>query len=99
MHRPVQLAINWEVRSLVGIVLRKRFVDVNAKTGLLSRMHESILKRVGMRKDIVCLFGVRHIFLYAEIVDAEVKMKCGGHAHGTKIGGPVTARTYLVELG
>src|ERR1700687_6203242 len=62
-------------------------------------MHHSVGKSIGVREDAIGFRGVVHVFLNAEIVDAEIEMQSGGHADGAHIGGAVTAGADQVNLG
>ena len=62
-------------------------------------MHEAVLERVGMRKHAIGLFGVPHVFLDAEVVDAEVEMQRRRHADRTQVGGAMRSGAHLVQLG
>src|SRR5262245_10156339 len=52
-----------------------------------------------MRKHAVGLFGVPHVFLDAEVVDAEIEVECGGHRHRTEIRRTVRTGPHVMQLG
>ena len=51
-----------------------------------------------MRKDAVRLLGVRHQLLDAEVVDGEVEVQRGRHAHRAEVGGAVAAGAHVMQL-
>ena len=85
MHRPIELAIDRQVRAPIGMLGRQGFIKIDAKAGRVARMHHSARKTVGMGKDAVRLFCVVHIFLNPKIMDAQIKMQRCGHTHRTHI--------------
>src|ERR1700730_14257075 len=99
MHCAVEFAIDGQVRAAIRIVGCELFVDVHAEAGRVAGIHHSVGKGVGVREDAIGFGGVVHVFLNAEIVDAEIEMQSGGHADGTHVGGGVPAGADLVHLG
>src|SRR5215467_4887413 len=83
MHRPIEFAIHRQVRSLIGELRRQILVDFNPQPRLVSWMHPSVLKVVGMEKDFVGLRSVPHVLLDTEVVHAQIEMQGGGHAYWT----------------
>ena len=83
---------------MIGVLGRKGFINIHAKTGGIARVHHSTGKAIGMRKDTVGLIRMAHIFLDAKIVDAQIKMQRGSHAHGTQIGRAMRSRPDLIKL-
>src|SRR4029077_5925624 len=98
VHGAVELAIDGQVRAAIRIVGCELLVDVHAEAGGIAGMHHSVGKGVGMREDAIGFGGVVHIFLNAEIMDAEIEMKRSGHAYGAHIGVPMTDEEILVQL-
>src|SRR5467141_2089582 len=99
VHGAVELAIDGQVRAAVRIVSCELLIDVHTEAGGVAGMHHSVGKGIGMREDAIGFGGVVHVFLDAEIVDAEIEMEGGGHADRAHIGGAVTAGADLVQLG
>ncbi len=98
VNSPVQFAVDWQIRSLVGVPRRARLIDVNAQSRRLAGIHEAILERIGVRKDGVGFRRVTHILLNSKIVNAEIKMQRRRHAHRAEIGGAVRSRADVVHL-
>jgi len=61
-------------------------------------MHHSVGKTVGVRKHAVRFRGVAHVFLNAEIGDAEIEMQSGGSADGAHVRGAVAAGADLIDF-
>src|SRR5260370_36307307 len=99
VHGAVELAIDGQVRAAVRIIRCELLVDVHAEAGGVAGMHHFVGESVGVRKDAIGFGGVVHVFLNAEIVNAEIEMQSGGHAYGAHIGGAVTTGADLVQLG
>src|SRR6266853_556021 len=74
MKCSIDLAIHRQIRTLVRKPAGQRLVDVDAKTRFVPGMHDAVLERVRVRKHSVGLFGVAHIFLNAEVVDAQIEV-------------------------
>ena len=99
MHCPVELAIDRKVRAAVRIVGCEPLVDVYAKAGSVAGVHHSVGEGVGVGEDAIGFGGVVHVFLNAEIVNAEIEMQSGGHADGAHVSRAVTAGADLVYFG
>src|SRR5215831_3183248 len=98
MHRPIELAVDRQVGPAIRMPGRQLFVDINSQAGLLAGMHPAILKRIRVRKNFVGLSRVSHVFLYTEVVDAQIKVKRGGHAYRAQVCRAVASGTYLINL-
>src|SRR6266511_259416 len=99
VNRPVSQSIHRQVCSLIRKRLSQLLVDVHTEARGIARIHCAVLERVRMREHTIRLFGVAHVFLNAEVVDAEIEMKRGGHADRTQIRRAVCARLDLIHLG
>src|ERR1700676_1399324 len=62
-------------------------------------MHHSVGERVGVREYAIGFGGVVHVFLNAEIGNAEIEMQSGGHAHGAHIRSAVASGTDVIYVG
>ncbi len=60
-------------------------------------MHIAGLEAIAVGEDLLCERTVRHVLLYAEIVDGKTKMERGSHGYRPEIGGTVTAGTDVIE--
>src|SRR5229473_3103480 len=98
VHSAIELAIDGQVGAAVRIGGGELLIDIDAEAGSVARVHHPVGKSVGVRKDAIGFVGVAHVFLNAEIVDAEIEMKGGGHADGTHVGGAVTASADVVKI-
>src|SRR5829696_7912717 len=85
VHRSVQPAVHWQVGTHVRMLRGERLVDIHAQPRCIARMHEPALESVCVRKHAVSLGVVRHVFLDAEVVDAQAEVQGGRHADGTQI--------------
>ena len=74
VHSSIQLAIDWQVGSLIGILRHQRFLDVHAEASRFSRMHNSVFEGVRMRKNFISFRSMPHIFLNPEIVDTQIEV-------------------------
>ena len=62
-------------------------------------MHESVSEGVGMREDAVSFRRVRHVFLNAEIVHAQIEMQRGAHTHRAQVCRAVRPGPHLINFG
>jgi len=83
MHCSIQLAVHRQICPLIWIFRRQLFVDVHTNPGRISGMHRSIFERIRMREHLIGFRRVRHVFLNAEVMDAEIEVQRRTHAHGT----------------
>jgi tetratricopeptide (TPR) repeat protein len=63
-----------------GTVEASASVDVDAKSRRVPRVHDAVGELVGVREHAIGVRGVRHVFLNAEIVDADVEVQRRRHA-------------------
>src|SRR5690348_6842629 len=63
VHRPVELPVNRQIRPLVGILRRQRFIKINSQSRRIPRMHHPVRKTVLVRENAVRLIRMPHIFL------------------------------------
>src|SRR5258708_1477710 len=96
VHGSIELAVHGEVGPLIRELCCEGFVHIDSQTGLFSGVHPSILEIIGVRKDLVCFRCVAHVFLDAEIMNAQVEMQRGRHAHGAQVGGAMRAGQHLI---
>ena len=61
-------------------------------------MHVAIFESVGVWKDGIGFRCVRHVFLDTKVVNAEIEMKCSGHADGAQVGGAVWTHADVIEF-
>ena len=98
VHRAVELAVDRQIGPCVGILRRKSFINIHAETWRVTGMHQSIRKAVRMRENSVGFFKVVHVFLNAEIVNAQIEMQRGRHAYWTHVGGAVAPRSHVIKF-
>jgi hypothetical protein len=70
VHGAIKFAVYEQVGALVRPFCRERFIEVDAEPRRLPRMHQTIFKTVGVRKNLIRLRSVPHIFLDAKIMNA-----------------------------
>ena len=99
VNRPVHRSIHRQIRAVVRVPARERFVDVDAKARRIAWVHDAVLEPITMRKHAIGLVRMPHVFLDAEIVDAQVEMERRRHADGAQIGRTVRSGFHLVHLG
>src|SRR5882724_7542247 len=99
VHGAVEFAIDGQVCAAVGVGGGDLLVDIDAEAGGVAGVHHSVGESVGVGKDAIGFVSVAHVFLDAEIVDAEIEVESGGHADRAHIGGAVTAGADVVEVG
>src|SRR5262249_55109610 len=98
MHGSVLLAVDRQVSAMIWILRGKSFIDLNPDAGFFTRVHVAIPEKISMWEDLVGFLGVMHVFLNAEVVDAEVKMQRRAHAHGAQVRCAVRTGTHLIKL-
>src|SRR5260370_3293818 len=97
MHRAVEFAIDGEIGPAIGGFERQSFIKIDAETRCIARVHQALGKSVEMREYAVGFLRVPHEFLNTEIVNAQIKMQRGGHAHGAHIYGAVAPGADLIQ--
>src|SRR2546430_1709225 len=90
--------VDRQVRTLVRKSARERFIDVDTEAGRIAWMHHTALETVLMREDPIRLFGVAHVLLNPEVVNAQIEVQRRCHANGTEIGRAVRAGLHLMHL-
>src|SRR5882762_11004413 len=98
MHGAVELAIDGQVCAAVRVCGGDLLVDIDAEAGGVAGVHHAVGESVGVGEDAIGFISVAHVFLNAEIVDAEIEVESGGHADGAHIGGAVTAGADVIEV-
>src|SRR5437016_4707881 len=99
MHGSIEFPIYRQIGALIWELCCQLFIDLDSQSGLLTRMHEAIFKVISVRENVVGLRRVAHVLLNAKVVDAQIKMQGGSHAHRTEIGSAVRSGTHLVDFG
>src|SRR5688572_10107384 len=98
VHRTVLLPVDGKVGPLVRELRGQRLVDVDSQPRPLAGVHITFGETVRVREHAIRVLAVAHVLLDAEVVHAEVEVKCGGHADGGEVGGAVAARADVVQL-
>src|SRR5215813_14945895 len=80
-HGSVELPIHGQICALVWELLRKLLVVIHSQAGLVTRMQETLFEIVLVRKNVIRLFGVPHVFLDSEIGNGNIEMQRSSHGH------------------
>src|SRR5687768_16973006 len=73
----IELAVDRQVRALVRVLRGECFVEVDAMSGSVSRLHVPVGVRVRAREDLQRLGGVAHELLNGHVTRGHVEMKRG----------------------
>src|ERR1051325_11685403 len=90
----VQLSIDREIRPLVREPRGERFIDLYPQTGRIARLESAVGESITMREHPIGIVGMAHVLLDSEVVNADIEVEGGGHAHRAQVGGAVRARAH-----
>src|SRR5438105_2047130 len=77
---------------------RKLLIDINSEPRRITRVHQTVRKRIAVREHAISFKAMAHVFLYAKIVHAQIEMQRSGHAYRTHVRSTVTTGAHVVQL-
>src|SRR5258708_40101990 len=99
VYRAIGSPVDRQICALIWILRCQGLVDVDAEPRRVTRVHESVLKCVAVGEDALGFLAVAHVFLYAEVVHAQIEVEGGRHTNRTQVRRAMRAGLYLIQLG
>src|SRR5258708_6963539 len=99
VYRAVGSPVDRQICALIWILRCQGLVDVDAEPRRVARVHESVLECVAVGEHAIGFLAVAHVFLYPEIMHAQVEVEGGSHTNRTQVRGAMRAGLHPIQLG
>src|SRR4051812_15554827 len=97
-HRPIELAADGKIRTLVRKLRGKRLVEIDPVAWRFRGMEISIREAIPMWKHVERGGRVRHVLLDAEVRDGNVEVERRAHRDRREVCRTVTAHLHVIQV-